>query len=58
MFPALQFPPKELNLQASYMWSFGVLLWEIETRQVPFADMSPTEMGMKVSVFPLKISDI
>lgn len=30
------------------MWSFGVLLWELNTREVPFADLSPMEIGMKV----------
>lgn len=31
------------------MWSFGILLWELNTREVPFADLSPMECGMKVS---------
>ena len=31
------------------MWSYSVLLWELATREVPFADMSPMEIGMKVS---------
>lgn len=30
------------------MWSFAVLLWELATREVPFADLSPMETGMKV----------
>lgn len=31
------------------MWSFAVLLWELVTREVPFADLSNMEIGMKVS---------
>lgn len=30
------------------MWSFAVLLWELATRQVPFAELSPMEAGLKV----------
>lgn len=30
------------------MWSYAVLLWELATREVPFADMTPMEIGMKV----------
>ena len=30
------------------MWSFAVLLWELVTREVPFADLSNMEIGMKV----------
>jgi len=30
------------------MWSYAVLLWELATREVPFADLSPMEVGMKV----------
>lgn len=30
------------------MWSFAVLLWELVTREVPFADLSHMEIGMKV----------
>lgn len=33
------------------MWSFAVLLWELVTREVPFADLSNMEIGMKVSVY-------
>ena len=31
------------------MWSFAILLWELVTREVPFADLSNMEIGMKVS---------
>lgn len=45
---ALSKKPSEINLEASDMWSFAVLLWELATREVPFADLSPMECGMKV----------
>lgn len=48
MVPALQKKPSEINLEASDMWSFAILLWELATREVPFADLSPMEVGMKV----------
>lgn len=45
---ALQRKPADINLRAADMWSYSVLLWELATREVPFADMSPMEVGMKV----------
>ena len=45
---ALQRTGEDLNLKAADMWSFAVVLWEMSTREVPFADMSPMEIGMKV----------
>ena len=49
-FTALQKKPKDLNVKASDMWSFAVTLWEMATREVPFADLSPMEAGMKVKI--------
>lgn len=46
---ALQKKPEEINIKAADMWSYAILLWELETREVPFADLSPMEIGMKVS---------
>jgi len=46
---ALSKRPADINHEASDMWSFAVLLWELATREVPFADLSPMECGMKVS---------
>ena len=46
---ALSKKANEINLEASDMWSFAVLLWELATREVPFADLSPMECGMKVN---------
>lgn len=45
---ALSKRPADINHEASDMWSFAVLLWELATREVPFADLSPMECGMKV----------
>ena len=46
--PALQKQQKDINQRAADMWSYAVMLWELATREVPFADMSPMETGMKV----------
>jgi len=48
-FVALQKRRSEINVKAADMWSFAVLLWELATREVPFADLSPMESGLKVS---------
>ena len=45
---ALQKNPEDMNVRASDMWSFAILLWELVTREVPFAGLSPMEIGMKV----------
>jgi len=45
---ALQKKGKEINVKSADMWSFAVLLWELATRQVPFAELSPMEAGLKV----------
>ncbi|KFO53864.1 Integrin-linked protein kinase, partial [Corvus brachyrhynchos] len=44
---ALQKKPEEINRRSADMWSFAVLLWELVTREVPFADLSNMEIGMK-----------
>lgn len=46
---ALQKRPEDINRRSADMWSFSVLLWELVTREVPFADLSHMEIGMKVS---------
>lgn len=48
---ALQRAPENANTRAADMWSFGILLWELNTREVPFAELSPMEAGMKVRVY-------
>lgn len=45
----LQKRPEDINRRSADMWSFAVLLWELVTREVPFADLSHMEIGMKVS---------
>ncbi|XP_071086848.1 scaffold protein ILK-like isoform X2 [Haliotis cracherodii] len=47
--------PAEINMKAADMWSFAILLWELETREVPFADLTPMEIGMKVALEGLRI---
>lgn len=49
LFPALQKKPEEINRRSADMWSFAILLWELVTREVPYADLSNMEIGMKVS---------
>ena len=49
---ALQKKGKEINVKSADMWSFAVLLWELATRQVPFAELSPMEAGLRVCFLP------
>ncbi|XP_045463350.1 integrin-linked protein kinase [Harmonia axyridis] len=53
---ALQKKVTDRNWEASDMWSFAILLWELATREVPFADQSPMEVGMKIALEGLRIS--
>ncbi|XP_070553888.1 scaffold protein ILK-like [Ptychodera flava] len=52
---AMQRWPDEMNVRAADMWSFAILLWELSTRDVPFAGMSNMEIGMKVVCEGLRI---
>lgn len=52
---ALQKNESEINLRAANMWSFAIMLWELATRQVPFAGMSAIEVGMKVALEDLRV---
>ncbi|KAL7982874.1 hypothetical protein Chor_013480 [Crotalus horridus] len=51
---ALQKKAEEINRRSADMWSFAVLLWELVTREVPFADLSNMEIGMKVALEGLR----
>lgn len=53
---ALQKKQIDINVKASDMWSFAILLWELATRQVPFAELSPMEIGMKVALEALRVT--
>ncbi|KAL4229994.1 hypothetical protein ACF0H5_010382 [Mactra antiquata] len=53
---ALQKKPEDINVRSADMWSFAILLFELETREVPFADLTPMEIGMKVALEGLRIS--
>lgn len=37
------------------MWSFGVILWELETREEPFAELSPMEVGLRIVTENLRV---
>ncbi|XP_009980461.1 PREDICTED: integrin-linked protein kinase, partial [Tauraco erythrolophus] len=49
---ALQKKPEEINRRKKK--TFAVLLWELVTREVPFADLSNMEIGMKVALEGLR----
>ncbi|KAL5011274.1 hypothetical protein ScPMuIL_009825 [Solemya velum] len=53
---ALQRKQTDINQRAADMWSFAILLWELETREVPFADLSPMETGMKIALEGLRLT--
>lgn len=52
---SLQRRREERNWEACDMWSFAVLLWELATREEPFADLSPMEQGMKIALEGLRL---
>lgn len=55
---ALTKKPSEINQEASDMWSFSIILWELATREIPFVALSPMECGMKVSSLQIKFKQL
>ncbi|KFD49115.1 hypothetical protein M514_10057 [Trichuris suis] len=53
---ALQKRFSDINSRAADMWSFAMILWELCTREVPFADLSPMQTGMKIALEGLRVS--
>lgn len=53
---SLQRAPSDLNTRSADMWSFGILLWELNTREVPFSELSPMEAGMKIALEGLRVT--
>jgi integrin-linked kinase len=53
---ALLKKPADISVKAADMWSFSILLWELVARQVPFADLSPMEIGMKIALEALRVA--
>ena len=44
-----------MNIQSADMWSFAIVLWEMVTREVPFNDYSPMQIGMKIVTETLRV---
>lgn len=51
LFIALRTTPEKVDQRSSDMWSYAMMLWELATREVPYASLSPMECGMKVMIF-------
>lgn len=51
----LQRKQADRNWEACDMWSFAILIWELTTREVPFAEWSPMECGMKIALEGLRV---
>ncbi|XP_020999850.1 scaffold protein ILK [Parasteatoda tepidariorum] len=53
---ALQKKQDEINVKAADMWSYAILLFELATREVPFSDLTPMEIGMKIALEGLRVT--
>ena len=45
---SLKKKPEEINKKSADMWSMGVILWELCTRDIPFIEYSPMQCGILV----------
>uniref|UniRef100_A0A1L8DMM9 Putative tyrosine kinase specific for activated gtp-bound n=1 Tax=Nyssomyia neivai TaxID=330878 RepID=A0A1L8DMM9_9DIPT len=52
---ALQKKRSDRNWEACDMWSFAICVWELATREIPFADLSPMECGMRIATEGLRV---
>ena len=42
--------PEDFDKRAADMYSFAIILWEVATGKIPFSDLSPMQVGFKVSL--------
>ena len=49
--PVLQHRPEDFDKKAADMYSFAIILWEVATGKIPFADLSPMHAGTKVWLY-------
>ena len=42
--------PEDINKKSADMWSFAVILWELDTKEIPFKSYSPMQCGLKVII--------
>lgn len=47
--------PEEINKKSADMWSMGVILWELCTRDLPFAEYSPMQCGILITMESLRL---
>jgi integrin-linked kinase len=52
---ALKSKPNETNKASADMWSFGIILWELHTKKVPFSDYVPMLLGRMIANDGLRI---
>lgn len=48
MFLVLKKKLEECNKKTADMWSYGIVLWELFTRKIPFHDLPAMQCGMMV----------